>query len=118
MKKKVTMISCRVLLSIILIGSANHAYAEVMTYGQILQKVVSHYPSLKIASMQVEKASKESVRVNSQFGWQLSGRTGVSHETSLIGTGLDRAIIAGSRPVPIKDVSCDTPVRPDNCQPN
>jgi len=93
--KKVNVISCRVLLSIILIGSANHAYAEAMTYEQILQRVVGHYPSLKIASMQVEKASKESVRVNSQFGWQLSGQTGVSHETSIIGTGLDRAMISG-----------------------
>ena len=82
-------------ITILLMGLVFNANAESMTYEQIIQKVVSHYPSLKIASMQVEKATKESVRVNSQFGWQLSGQTGVSHETSLIGTGLDRAMISG-----------------------
>src|SRR5210317_1279848 len=83
----------RLLIVLLLTVLAFQANAGSMTYEHILQKVVQHYPSLKIASMQVEKASKENARVNSQFGWQLSGQTGVSHETSILGTGLDRKML-------------------------
>ena len=85
----------RPFFTIILVGLAFGAKAEPMSIELILQKVINHYPSVKVASMQVEKAAKESVRVDSQFGWKLSGVTGLSHETSLLGTGLDRAMIGG-----------------------
>jgi outer membrane protein TolC len=85
----------RSLVAIFLAGMSLQAMAEPLTMERILQKVVNHYPSLKIASMQVEKASKETLRVNSQFGWQLSGQSGISHETSLLGTGVDRMMVGG-----------------------
>ncbi|MDH3354422.1 MAG: TolC family protein [Chromatiales bacterium] len=85
----------RLLTAILLTGVALQTHAEPLTMEQILQKVVNHYPSLKIASMQVEKASKESVRVNSQFGWQLNGQSGLSHETSMTAVAVDRLMVGG-----------------------
>lgn len=85
----------RSLIAIFLTGLSFQSVAEPLTLESMLQKVVDHYPSLKIASMQVAKASKESVRVNSQFGWQLSGESGLSHETSLTGATVDRIMVGG-----------------------
>ena len=83
----------RLLISLLLTGLASQIRAAPLTMEQILQKVVNHYPSLKIASMQVAKATREAVRVDSQFGWQLSGQSGLSHETSLLGSGVDRLMV-------------------------
>ena len=83
------------LIAIVLMGMTYHANAEPLTLELMLQKVVNHYPSLKIASMQVERASKESIRVDSQFGWQLSGESGFSHETSMTGATVDRFMVGG-----------------------
>lgn len=85
----------RSLIALLLTGLSFQSSAEPLTLESMLQKVVDHYPSLKIASMQVEKASKESIRVNSQFGWQLSGESGLSHETSLTGATVDRIMVGG-----------------------
>lgn len=85
----------RSLVALLLTGLTFHASATPMTMEQILQKVVNHYPSLRIASMQVEKATKESIKVNSQFGWQLNGQTGYSHETSMTALAVDRLMVGG-----------------------
>ncbi len=83
----------RLLITMLLIGLAPHASAESWTMEQMLQKVINHYPSLKIASMQVEKASKESIRIDSQFGWQLSGESGISHQTSMTGSAVNQIMV-------------------------
>ncbi|MCW8825349.1 MAG: TolC family protein [Gammaproteobacteria bacterium] len=85
----------RSLIALLLSGLTFQAGAEPLTMELILQKVVNHYPSLKIASMQVEKASKESSRVNSQFGWQLSGESGLSHQTSMSGPAVNQVMVGG-----------------------
>lgn len=83
------------LITLLLTGLASQTHAAPLTMEQILQKVVNHYPSLKIASMQVEKATKESVRVDSQFGWQLSGESGISHQTSMSGSAVNQIMVGG-----------------------
>ena len=83
------------LIAILLTGLAPSVSAQSWTMEQILQKVIKHYPSLKIASMQVEKAAKETIRVDSQLGWQLSGQSGIAHDVSLLGTPFDQLMIGG-----------------------
>lgn len=83
----------RTLIALLLTGLSFHSSAAPLSMEMILQKVVNHYPSLKIASMQVEKASLENIRVSSQLGWQLSGESGISHETSMTGAAVDRLMV-------------------------
>ena len=70
--------------------------AETLTANQVLQKVVNHYPSLKTAALQVRRAQQENAKVQSQLGWQLAAQGGVSHDTTLFGTGSDKLDVSGS----------------------
>jgi len=64
--------------------------AENLNLQQVLQRVVDHYPSIKSAAYQVEKASQENIKVESQLSWLLNSNAGYSRDTSLFGTATDR----------------------------
>ncbi|MDH5471560.1 MAG: TolC family protein [Gammaproteobacteria bacterium] len=70
--------------------------AQTMNLNQILQKVIDHYPSLKAAAIQVERARQDAIRVESQLAWQLSGKGGISRNMSLFGTPTDRVDVSGN----------------------
>lgn len=59
------------------------------TYDEVLQRVVDHYPSLKTAAIQVERASQNSKRLDSQLGWQLQAQGGIARNVSILGTEVD-----------------------------
>jgi len=64
---------------------------------QVLQKVVDHYPSIKSAALQVQKAREENIKVQSQLSWLLNANAGYSRNTSLfLGTAIDRYDAGGS----------------------
>ncbi|MBI1422167.1 MAG: hypothetical protein GC149_01790 [Gammaproteobacteria bacterium] len=71
-------------------------HAQTMSFDQVLQKVVDHYPSLRSTEYQVEKARQESIKVESTLGWQLNAQGGVSHDLSLFGAPSDTVNLAGS----------------------
>ena len=79
--------------------SANITAQEIdenLSLGQVLQKVVDHYPSIKSAALQVQKAREENVKVQSQLSWLLNANAGYSRETSVfLGTAVDRYIVSG-----------------------
>lgn len=64
--------------------------AEPMTVEDVLQRVVTHYPSLRATRLEVEKARQDSVKVQSQLGWQLGVQGGYDRNVSFFGTGVDR----------------------------
>jgi outer membrane protein TolC len=66
-----------------------------MTLMQVLQQVMDHYPSLKTASIQVERAQQEQQKVESQLGWMLSAQAGVSRDISAWGSATDRLALKG-----------------------
>lgn len=66
------------------------AQSSQLTLEQVLQKVIDHYPSIRLATLQVEKAREDSIKAESQLSWQLNANAGVARETSLIGTATDR----------------------------
>ncbi|MCW8934000.1 MAG: TolC family protein [Gammaproteobacteria bacterium] len=66
------------------------ASAENLSLQQVLQRVVDHYPAIKSAAYQVEKASQENIKVESQLSWLLNSKAGYARETSLFGTATDR----------------------------
>ncbi len=70
--------------------------AETLTLHQVLQKVIEHYPSVKTAALQVEKAREENARVEGQLAWQLNSRAGFNRNTSLFGTANDTMNLSGS----------------------
>ncbi|HEC13043.1 MAG TPA: TolC family protein [Acidiferrobacteraceae bacterium] len=64
-------------------------HAEGLTIEQVLQQVVDYYPSIKGATLQVERAKQDNLRVQSQLGWQLALRGGATREYTLLGTTVD-----------------------------
>lgn len=76
-------------------GFAAIANAEELTLVQVLQRVVDHYPSLKTAAIQVERARQTSKTVDSQLGWQLAAQAGVQRDSTLFGTPTDVIDVGG-----------------------
>jgi len=64
--------------------------AQNLSLQQVLQRVVDHYPSIKSAALQVQKASQENIKVESQLSWLMNSNAGYARETSLFGTATDR----------------------------
>jgi outer membrane protein TolC len=77
-------------------GLSSFSLAETMTLEQVLQQVIDHYPSVKTAAYQVEKAQQENIKVESQLSWQLGAQAGYTRDVSLFGTATDRVTLAGS----------------------
>jgi len=67
-----------------------------MSLQQVLQRVVDHYPAVKTAALQVQKAKQENIRVESQLSWILKAGTGYERDTSFFGTAVDRYNVQGS----------------------
>lgn len=83
-------INLKHLLSLLLLVPSFCVQAEQLDYQQVLQKVIDHYPSVKLAALQVERAKLENIKAESQLSWQLNGNAGFTHDTSLFGTPSDR----------------------------
>jgi len=64
--------------------------AESLRLEQVLQRVVDHYPSVRSAALQVQKARLENIRVESQLSWVLQGNLGINRDTSFLGSAIDR----------------------------
>ena len=64
-------------------------FAAPVAYSEVLQRVVEHYPSLKTAAIQVERASQNSKKLDSQLGWQLQADGGITRNVSILGTEVD-----------------------------
>ena len=65
------------------------ASAQTMSFDQVLQQVIDHYPSVRTAVYQVERAQQENKKIESQLGWQLNSQAGFSRDVSAFGTPTD-----------------------------
>jgi outer membrane protein TolC len=96
------MIHIRQLLLVLMVLGQTSVFAESsnghkMNLSQVLQKVVDHYPSIKSAALQVEKARQENIKVESQLSWLVNANAGYNRDTSIfLGTAIDRYNVAGS----------------------
>lgn len=72
------------------------AHADKLTLQQVLQQVMDHYPSLKIASIQLERARQETIKVESQLGWQLGSQVAFARDMSLFGILSDNLSLSGN----------------------
>lgn len=77
-------------------GLATSADAQTMSFEHVLQKVIEHYPSLKTAAIQVERARQSAVKVEGQLGWRLGAQGGITRDLSLLGTPTDIIDIGGN----------------------
>jgi outer membrane protein TolC len=77
-------------LKVIILASLSiNASAQSMNFDQVLQQVIDHYPSIKTAAYQVERAKQENRKIESQLGWQLNSQAGFTREVSAFGTPTD-----------------------------
>ncbi|MCW8955803.1 MAG: TolC family protein [Gammaproteobacteria bacterium] len=72
------------------------AQAEKLSLQQVLQQVMDHYPSLKVAAIQLERARQESIKVESQLGWQLGSQAAFTRDISLFGIPSDKLSLSGN----------------------
>lgn len=79
-----------------LLAVSGVAHAQNLTLEQVLQRVVDHYPSLKTAAIQVERARQGSLTVESQLGWQVGAEGGFTRDTGITGTPVDVIDVGGS----------------------
>jgi outer membrane protein TolC len=70
--------------------------AQEMSLEQVLQRVIDHYPSLKTAAIQVERARQSSRKIDSQLGWQLGAQVGIKRDVTLFGTPTDVIDVGGA----------------------
>jgi len=75
---------------------AINAHAEKLVLEQVLQKVVDHYPSFKVAAIQLERARQENKKVESQLGWQLGAQAGYTRDQTVFGIFTDNMNLAGN----------------------
>jgi len=64
-------------------------FAQSITLNQVLQQVIDHYPSVKTAAYQVERAQQENRKIESQLGWQLKSQADIARDVSAFGTPVD-----------------------------
>ena len=79
-----------VMAALLLMPAQLMAQTQQLTLQQVLQKVIDHYPSIRLATLQVEKAREDSIKAESQLSWQLNANAGVARETNLIGSSTDQ----------------------------
>ena len=72
------------------------AHAEKLTMEQVLQQVMDHYPSLKVASIQLERARQETKKVESQLGWQLGSQAVFARDMSTFGILSDKLSLSAN----------------------
>jgi len=79
----------KLIFVLFLSGLMTDAMAQSMNLDQVLQQVIDHYPSVKTAAYQVERAQQENKKIESQLGWQLNSQAGISRDVSAFGTPVD-----------------------------
>ncbi len=72
-----------------LLNHSTQVTAATTSYPQVLQRVMAHYPSLKTAAIQIERARQETSKLNTQLSWQLQAEGGVTRNASLLGSEVD-----------------------------
>ncbi len=66
-----------------------------MTLSQLLQQVVHYYPSIEVATLQVEKARQTATLIESNLGWQLGVQAGIKKDMSLFGSPVTSLNVGG-----------------------
>jgi outer membrane protein TolC len=83
-------------VTLFLLSFMLQASAQSMNFYQVLQQVVDHYPSVKTALYQLERAQQENKKIESQLGWRLTSQVGVLRDVSAFGTPVDSLNLSAS----------------------
>jgi len=96
MKRRVAALPLLVCFAATMGNNAWAQQAVKMSFPQVLQQVVDHYPSLTVATLQVTQARQEVARVESTLGWSLTAQGGISRDVSSFGSTSDIADVTAS----------------------
>lgn len=86
----------RVWLSLILfmLGGIVMAYAEEtareLRLEDMIARILQNYPTVTLASLEIEKSQQELHKVESQLGWIFGAQTGIGHDVTFIDAPTDR----------------------------
>lgn len=65
--------------------------AERLPLRVMIQRVLTTYPQLQVARLQVERARQEQARVEAQLGWNLNAQAGANRDLDFIGSPTNRS---------------------------
>ncbi|MFV2056373.1 MAG: TolC family protein [Thiohalomonadales bacterium] len=68
----------------------------LISLDKVIQAVVDYYPSIKIASLQVDKVSQNAIRIRSRLGWNLNAGAGVSNYVGFTGSTVNQGEVGAS----------------------
>jgi len=63
---------------------------DALTYNQVLQRIIDNYPSVQVAVLQTQRARQETLKVESQLGWNVKGFAARERDLSFIFSSTDR----------------------------
>lgn len=66
------------------------------TLPDVINQVLTNYPSLRIARLEIERARQEFAKVDSQLGWIVNAQTGISRDVGIFNIPSERFDAAAS----------------------
>jgi len=67
---------------LIAVSQVNAGQEETLSLDEVISKILKHYPSIRIARLQVQQAQQEFSKIESQLGWVLIAQSGISRDIS------------------------------------
>jgi len=71
------------------VAAAGPAKQELSLQAMI-EKIIDNYPTVILATIEIEKSRQELAKVESQLGWVLAAQTGIGHDVTFIDSPTDR----------------------------
>ncbi len=61
-----------------------------LSLDEMIARIVQNYPTITLASLEIERSRQELQKVESQLGWIFGAQTGISHDVTFIDAPSDR----------------------------
>jgi len=93
---KYTLISIIIFPIIFVSAEVFSQETEKRSLQDVIQRVLTNYPSLKIAKLEIERSRQEFAKIESQLGWVASAQTGISRDVGAFNIPSERFDVIAS----------------------
>lgn len=93
---KNTLISISLLLMVFVSTELLAKETDKRSLQSVIQRVLTNYPTLKIARLELERSRQEFAKIESQLGWVASAQTGISRDVGAFNIPSERFDVSAS----------------------
>lgn len=79
-----------ILLVVVVITNVNAEESQKRSLQEVIQLVLTNYPSIKIAKLEIERATQEFAKIESQLGWVVNTQAGISRDLGVFNIPSER----------------------------